>query len=107
MEARFELPQFETTRRSQHLAAAASSTGAYAFTVIEYFGFVPLDEAERLGPPDYWDLAWRAAVGRRFNFQITFDRDESRVSRQKARRMKQHLRTVFDHVRLHGDARVV
>ena len=100
---RFSLPPFRTTRRSEHLATATSEGDSLGFTVTEYFGFVSSDEAKGIGPPDFWNLAWRAAVGDEFNYQVVFDRDPEAVSRQKARRLKQRLRPIFETLRLHGD----
>ena len=101
--AEFSLPPFRTTRQSEHLATAASQGESLGFSVTEYFGYSSWDEAERIGPPDFWNLAWRASVGEEFNFQVVFDRDPDVVSRQKARRLKQRLRPIFDALRLHGD----
>ncbi len=99
----FSLPPFRMTRQSEHLATAASQGESLGFTVTEYFGFISSDEAERIGPPDFWNLAWRASAGEEFNFQVVFNRDPEVVSRQKARGLKQRLRPIFEVLRLHGD----
>lgn len=99
--AALELPPFQKIRSSQYLETAQSGD-PFQITVTEYFGSVTSDQAEQIGPPDYWNLAWRAAVGLRFNYQVAMTREA--VTRSRRRTIAQRLRSVFSEVRLHGDS---
>jgi hypothetical protein len=64
--AAFELPPFQTIHRSEYLETAQSG-GAFQITVTEYVGQASSEQAAAIGRPDHWNLAWRAAVGLRYN----------------------------------------
>jgi hypothetical protein len=97
----FKLPQFHRTYSSQHLAIARSGD-AFQITVTEFVGSVNAEQAARIGAPDHWNLAWRAAVGLRFNYQVAIARGA--VTRSQQRTIGRRLRSVFTEVRLHGES---
>jgi len=101
----FELAPFKHLHRSDHLetAQAVSIVTPFQVAVTQYFYPVTLEDAERLGPPDYWNLAWRTAVGFFFNYQVRVSYEA--VTRNKRRKIARKLRSVFTEIRLHGEPR--
>jgi hypothetical protein len=102
LETEFALPPFRTTRRSEYLETAQSAQGPFEITVTEYVGSVSSEQAMRIGPPDHWNLAWRAAVGLQFNYQLRIAHGP--VTRNQQRSIARKLRKVFTEIKLHGDA---
>jgi hypothetical protein len=101
----FGLPPFQTTFRSEYFEKAQSAGGTFFgfidITVIEYFGSVNSEQVKQIDPPYYWDLAWRAAVGLQFNYQVAIYR--GLMKRNHKRRIARKLRSVFTEIRLHGE----
>ncbi len=91
---------FTVQRRSDHLEVAESTSGESSVRLVHYIGVVTAEQAATLGPPDYWDLAWRAAVGVQYNLQLGVSRGS--VTRNQQRRFSAKLRSVFTQVKLHG-----
>jgi hypothetical protein len=98
--AAFDLPPFRKIHSSQHLETAHSGE-VLQITVTEFIVPVTSDQAAQIGPPDHWNLAWRAAVGLRFNYQVAIARGT--VTRSQQRSIARRLRSVFTEIRLHGD----
>jgi hypothetical protein len=98
--AAFDLPTFQRTDSSQYLETARSGE-VFQITVTEFLAPVSSEQAAQIGPPDYWNLAWRAAVGLRFNYQVAIARGA--VTRSQQRSIAHKLRSVFAEIRLHGD----
>ena len=69
--------------------------------VTRFSGTIDADQANRIGPPDFWNLAWRAAVGLEFNYQVVITHGP--VTRNQQRSIARKLRSVFQRVRMHGD----
>src|SRR5262245_28730333 len=99
----FRLPPFKVAHRSAHLETAETTGDGLIFTIVEYFGAVDSETAKRLGKPDYWNLAWRAAVGLDLNYQVGIRRPS--MTRNQQRTVAGKLRPIFKRIRLHGDSR--
>ena len=99
--AAFGLPPFAVSHRSEYLETAVASSGQITMTVTRFCGTVDAEQARRIGPPDYWNLAWRAAIGLEFNYQVAIARDA--VTRNQQRTISRKLRSVFAKVKMHGD----
>ena len=98
--AAFDLPPFRRIHLSQYLETAQSGE-VFQITVTEFIAPVRSEQATQIGPPDHWNLAWRAAVGLRFNYQVAIGRGA--VTRSQQRSIARKLRSVFAEIRLHGD----
>jgi hypothetical protein len=101
--AAFRLPPFKAIHRSEYLETAESND-AMTFRVTEYLGAVDAARAARIGPPDYWNLAWRAAVGLNFNYQVWIMNKPAARNRQRV--IARKLRSIFQHIQMHGDAKL-
>jgi hypothetical protein len=99
--AAFALPAFALSHRSEYVETAVAATAAMTITVSRFLCAVDAEQASRIGPPDHWNVAWRAAVGLEFNYQVAIDRGP--VTRNQRRAIARKLRSVFQKVRLHGD----
>ena len=99
----YGLPVFEFQRISAHLLSASSDAGEFGFTIKEFPDVVPASQVANRASPDYWDLAWRTAVGIEFNYQVEFRWDSSAMSRWRAHRLKRKLKRIFDYIRFHGE----
>jgi hypothetical protein len=97
----FTLPPFRTVHQSQYLETAKSTRESFEITVTEYIRLVSSEQASQIGVPDHWDLAWRAAVGLQFNYQVRITRVTA--NRNQQRRIARKLRSVFTEIKLHGD----
>lgn len=102
--AAFGLPPFAMKHRSEHLETATASSGDMTISATRFLGMVDAEQARRIGAPDHWNLAWRAAVGLEFNYQVAIYRDS--VTRSQRRTVARRLRAVFRKVRMHGDPAV-
>src|SRR5689334_9748394 len=98
--AAFDLPPFRRIHSSQYLETAQSGE-VFQITVTEFIAPVRSEQAAQIGPPDHWNLAWRAAIGLRFNYQVAVAR--SQVTRSRQRTIARRLRSVFTEIRLPGD----
>src|SRR2546422_372269 len=87
------------SHRSEYLETAVASSGAIAMTVTRFSGTVDAEQARRIGPPDHWNVAWRAAVGLEFNYQVAIARGPA--TRNQQRSIARKLRSVFQRVQLH------
>jgi hypothetical protein len=67
--AMFDLPPFRKIRSSQYLETAQTGE-VFQITVTEFIATVNSEQATQIGPPDHWNLSWRASVGFRFNYQV-------------------------------------
>jgi len=99
--AAFGLPPFALKHRSEYLETASASSGALAISVTRFCGTLDAEQASRIGPPDHWNLAWRAAVGLELNYQVAIARGA--VTRNQQRATARRLRGVFRKVQMHGD----
>ncbi len=97
----FALSMFHTIHRSEYLETARSAQGPFEISVTEYAGSVSSEQAAQIGSPDHWNLAWRAAAGLRFNYQVAIARGA--VTRNQQRSIARRLRSVFTEIKLHGD----
>jgi hypothetical protein len=68
--AAFDLPAFTLSHQSENLETATASSAGMTIAVTRFSGSIDAEEASLIGPPDYWNLAWRAAVGLEFNYQV-------------------------------------
>jgi hypothetical protein len=98
--AAFDLPPFRKIHSSQYLETTQSGE-VFQITVTEFIAPVSSEQTAQIGPPDHWNLAWRAAVGLRFNYQVAIARGA--VTRSQQRSIARKLRSVFAEIRLHGD----
>jgi hypothetical protein len=99
--AAFGLPPFTLSHRSEYLETAVVTSGAMTITVTRFSGTVDAEHARRIGPPDHWNLAWRAAIGLEFNYQVAIALGA--VTRNQQRTIARRLRSVFGKVQMHGD----
>jgi hypothetical protein len=83
------------------LETATASSAEITIAVTRFTGSVDAEQASRIGPPDYWNLAWRAAVGLEFNYQVAITHGP--LTRNQQRSVARKLRSVFQRVRMHGD----
>jgi hypothetical protein len=97
----FTLPPFRIIHSSEYFESAQSSRGPFQLTVTQYFGSINSEQTAQIGAPDHWNLAWRAAVGLHFNYQVAIARGA--VTRYQQRSISRKLRGVFTEIRLHGD----
>lgn len=102
--ATFDQPPFDVQRRSNHLEVAESVSAELSVRVVHYLVSVTAEQAAEIGPPDYWDLVWRTAVGIEYNYQLAITRGP--VTRNQQRRFACKLRSVFALVKMHGDPAV-
>jgi hypothetical protein len=100
--AAFDLPAFTSRHRSEYLETSTASSGALTISVTRFLRSVDAEQARRIGPPDYWNLAWRAAVGLEFNYQVAIARGPA--TRNQQRVIARKLRSIFRKVRLHGES---
>jgi len=101
LSAAFGLPPFTLKHRSEYLETAVASSAAITITVTRFSGAVDAEQARRIGAPDHWNLAWRAAIGLEFNYQVAIARGA--VTRNQQRTITRKLRSVFRKVKMHGD----
>jgi hypothetical protein len=99
--AAFGLPPFTLTHRSEYLETFVASSGAITMTVTHFLRAVDAEQARGIGPPDHWNLAWRAAIGLEFNYQVAIARGVATRNQQRA--VARKLRSVFRKVQMHGD----
>ena len=99
------MPGFERHIESRYICSATSDATVYALELKEFLEDVDEDTAKRIGPPHFWDLAWRAQIGFNFNYQITLQWAADGLSRSHARRIRLRLREVFEYVHFHGEKR--
>ena len=99
--AAFDLPAFTLSHQSEHLETATASSAEITIAVTRFTGSIDAEQASRMGPPDFWNLAWRAAVGLEFNYQVAITHGP--LTRNQQRSVARKLRSVFQRIRMHGD----
>jgi hypothetical protein len=100
--ASFTLPPFRVIHRSEYFEGAQSALGLFELTVTEYFDPISSEQAAQITGPDHWNLAWRAAVGLQFNYQVRVA--QGAVTRHQHRTIARKFRRIFEEIRLHGDS---